>query len=91
MQAKDLCPYAENKSKYYLPKKQKGFQEGLEEIEKTPLIKFGSENKGKSNKKDDATRDKKVQTSLVLMAFCSVMLLLFLKRYCGNFVECRLV
>jgi hypothetical protein len=60
MQAKDLCPYKENKSKYYLPKKLRGFQEGLDEIEKMPLIKFGAENKGKSNKKDDSTHDKKV-------------------------------
>ena len=80
MQAKDLCPYAENKSKYHLPKKQKGFQEGLEEIEKTPLIKFGSENKGKSNKKDDATRDKKVLDKSVLKVllakFCYYKILL---------------
>lgn len=40
MQAKDLCPYQENKSKYYVPKKLRGFQEGLNEIEKTPLIKY---------------------------------------------------
>ena len=60
MQAKDLCPYKENKSKYYLPKKVRGFQEGLDEIEKTPLVKFGSESKEKSNKKDDNTNDKKV-------------------------------
>jgi hypothetical protein len=60
MQAKDLCPYKENKSKYYLPKKLRGFQEGLDEIEKTPRIKFGPESKGKSNKKDDSTHGKKV-------------------------------
>ena len=60
MQAKDLCPYEENKSKYYLPKKIKGFQEGLDEIEKMPLIKFGSGNKEKSNKKDDSKNVKKV-------------------------------
>ena len=63
MQAKDLCPYKENKSKYYLPKKVRGFQEGLDEIEKTPLVKFGSESKGKPNKKDDSTNDKKEQKS----------------------------
>ena len=60
MQAKDLCPYEENKSKYYLPKKLKGFQEGLDEIEKLPLVKFGTENKGKSSKKDGNTDAKKV-------------------------------
>ena len=60
MQAKDLCPYKENKSKYYLPKKVRGFQEGLDEIEKTPLVKYGAENKGKSNKKDDSKNNKKV-------------------------------
>ncbi|XP_028399378.1 PC4 and SFRS1-interacting protein-like [Dendronephthya gigantea] len=59
MQAKDLCPYEENKPKYYLPKKIKGFQEGLDEIEKMPLIKFGPGNKEKSNKKDDSKNVKK--------------------------------
>lgn len=40
MQAKDLCPYQENKAKYFVPKRIRGFQEGLDEIEKTPLVKF---------------------------------------------------
>ena len=53
MQAKDLCHYRENKSKYYVQKKLRGFQEGLEEIEKNPLIKYGAKKKQKSDDEDD--------------------------------------
>ena len=34
MLPKDLCHYKENKPKYYVKKRVKSFQEGLDEIEK---------------------------------------------------------
>ena len=67
MQAKDLCPYKENKSKYCVTKKLRGFQEGLDEIEKTPLVKYGVDNEENSSeeeeKADTKQKAKKVKNS----------------------------
>lgn len=90
MQAKDLCPYKENKSKYFLPKKLRGFQEGLDEIEKTPLIKFGAENRGKLNKKDDNTSDKKVKKYWFVVKTNPINFFSCFKALIdGNLLECQ--
>jgi len=37
---KDIFAYAPNKAKYGKPQKRRGFNEGLDEIERMPFIKF---------------------------------------------------
>lgn len=60
MQAKDLCHYKENKSRYSLAKKQKGFKEGLDAIEMNFSIKFGGKKKKDEKSDDIKSKAKKV-------------------------------
>ena len=72
MLAKDLCRYEENKSKYYVQKK-----EGLVEIEKNPLIKYGGKKKVEKQNDDNKIKNEKVSARPISVVLVS----LFYKTY----------
>ena len=52
LSGKELFPYAEFRAKYNKPLKNKGFVEGLHEIENNPTVKGGNESSGDDDSAD---------------------------------------
>ena len=61
LSGKELFPYAEFRAKYNKPLKNKGFVEGLHEIENNPMVKGGNESSGDDDADSEEEEDKHVK------------------------------